>query len=192
MKKNNKGFSLIEILAVIIILGILLIITIPAVSKYILSSNKASYAADIVALLETMKAEYDMKEYGSFVKEGEIMIVPFRYVTLEKGTNLSSPFGDYDLKKSYGIIVPERNGYQMYANVTDNNGMGVSMKSYNEMDKSVIQDGISSSFLEYDQYLGNTTTDHFSFGGYSYKECSRRQIKKDSYSDANVYILCKE
>ena len=63
--RNEKGFTLIEILAVVIILGIIMIITIPAVSNYIVSSNKSAYASDLVAFAETVKAEYEMKEYES-------------------------------------------------------------------------------------------------------------------------------
>ena len=41
--KRKKGFTLIEIIAVIIIIGILSIITVPAVSKYIVSSREKTY-----------------------------------------------------------------------------------------------------------------------------------------------------
>ena len=62
--KNEKGFTLIEALAVIIILGVVMIIAVPAVSKYILRSDKAVYASDITAYVETIRAKYEMKEYG--------------------------------------------------------------------------------------------------------------------------------
>lgn len=49
---NNKGFTLIEILAVIIILGIILVISIPSVTKLIVSSKKQAYKKneDILAI----------------------------------------------------------------------------------------------------------------------------------------------
>ena len=43
--RRKKGFTLIEIISVIIILGILSIITIPAVSKYIINSRETTYLA---------------------------------------------------------------------------------------------------------------------------------------------------
>ena len=61
---NKKGFTLIEVLAVIVIIGILLIITIPAVSSYIDRANKSSYASNAAAYLDTIRSEYEMKEYG--------------------------------------------------------------------------------------------------------------------------------
>ncbi len=41
--KNRKAFTLIELLAVIIILGILMIIAVPAVTKFITDSRKETY-----------------------------------------------------------------------------------------------------------------------------------------------------
>ena len=39
MKRNNKGFTLVELLAVIVILGLLMAIAIPSVTKYITQSR---------------------------------------------------------------------------------------------------------------------------------------------------------
>ena len=43
--RRKKGFTLIEIISVIIILGILSIITIPAFYKYIINSRETTYLA---------------------------------------------------------------------------------------------------------------------------------------------------
>ena len=42
-KFNNRAFTLIELLAAIIIMGILVLIAIPAVTNYIRDSRKTSY-----------------------------------------------------------------------------------------------------------------------------------------------------
>ena len=47
MKLNNKGFTLIEIIAVVIIIAILLIIAIPSVSRYIEESKQKAYVTTI-------------------------------------------------------------------------------------------------------------------------------------------------
>lgn len=189
MKKNNKGFTLIEILAVVIILGILLLITIPAVSRYILNSNKSSYAADIHAWAETAKGEYDMKEYGPYLKENQLMIVPLQYVKLEKGSNENSPFGDYVFDLCYAVIVAERNGYQIYVNVIDSAGYGVSMRSYNDLKKEAIQEGTVNMVTAYTSYY--SAANELDFKGTKYHKCGERQIKKEQYDDASVLIMCK-
>ena len=47
MKKNNKGFTLVELLAVIVILGLLMAIAIPSVTKYITQSRKKTLVSTI-------------------------------------------------------------------------------------------------------------------------------------------------
>lgn len=44
-KKTKKGFTLIEIIAAIIIIGILAIVTVPAVSKYVNNSKDTTYSS---------------------------------------------------------------------------------------------------------------------------------------------------
>ncbi len=43
MKKNNRGFTIVEVLAVIVILGILMVVAVPAVYKYLSKSRNFSY-----------------------------------------------------------------------------------------------------------------------------------------------------
>ena len=189
--RNKKGFTLIEILAVIIILGVVMLITVPAVSKYILNSNRATYAADIQAFLETIKSEYDMKDYGSLLKEDEVMIVPFEYVTFEKGNSLESPFGEYVLEKSYAIIVPERKGYQLYANVLDARGMGVLMKSYNELSKEVIEEELEEMIVPWRSYFSSAYS--LNHNGKTYTYCETRDIKSlEKKQEDAIIVLCED
>ena len=53
---NRKGFTLIEIIAVVIIIGIIFTIAVPMVSSYILDSRKTSYYGTISAYVETIKS----------------------------------------------------------------------------------------------------------------------------------------
>ena len=51
MRKNKKGFTLVELLAVIVILGILVVFTIPLMLKYINYSKRKSYIQDTKKLI---------------------------------------------------------------------------------------------------------------------------------------------
>ena len=189
--RNEKGFTLIEILAVVIILGIIMIITIPAVSNYIISSNRSAYASDLAAYIETVRAEYEMKDYGRYITENEIMIVPLQYIKLDKGDNLSSPFGDYVFDQCYAIIIAERKGFQVYISAVDNNGIGAIMKSYNEMKKEAIEDNVSNNIMSLTKIMSSDSAHPYVFLEKNYVYSSTRDIKKTEYSDAKVIILSK-
>lgn len=189
MKKN--GFTLVEILAVIIIIGIIMTIAIPAVSKYILSSDRAVYSSDVTAYIETVRAEYGMKEYGDLLKDDEIMIVPIEYVELEKG-DLKSPFADYDLDRSYIVIVPYKNGYQYYANVVDNQKIGIVMKTQQELSKEVVEDDVKNKIESYKTYLYDRTK-KFVVNDNTYTQCDIRDINthEKNYENA-IIVLCSD
>ena len=53
---NKRGFTLIEILAVIIIIGVLLLIAIPSVARYIENSRKSAYVHTIKNVLASAGA----------------------------------------------------------------------------------------------------------------------------------------
>ena len=57
MKNSKKGFTLIEVLAVIIIIGLLLIIGIPAISRNINTSSRRIYENHINTIIEAAKAD---------------------------------------------------------------------------------------------------------------------------------------
>ena len=49
--KNNKGFTLVELLAVIVILAIILAIAVPGISKILEGSKKSAFEADAKMLI---------------------------------------------------------------------------------------------------------------------------------------------
>ena len=55
MKRNERAFTLIELLAVIIILGIILTIAIPNVSKIIVDSRKSTYIVSANRFVEATR-----------------------------------------------------------------------------------------------------------------------------------------
>ena len=184
MRKN--GFTLIEALAVIIILGIIMLIAVPSVSKYILNSDRSTYASDVSAYLETARAEYEMKEYGTFLKDDEVMIVPIEYIELEKGSK-ESPFGEFDLTKSYVVIAPYKNGYQYYANVVDSQGKGVVMKAQNELNKEAVEDGIENKIEPYEAYYDSTVS--MVINKNTYQMCEIRDIETNERVEEDAIIV---
>jgi len=58
MKKlNKKGFTLIELLAVIVILAILVAVAIPAVTRYLNTARKGTYASNAASAISVVRNE---------------------------------------------------------------------------------------------------------------------------------------
>ena len=137
---NKKGFTLIEILTVIIILGILMIIAVPAVSKYILESRETTYVNSIKKFFEVAAAEITASEY-SVSNEEYTYYIPTK--CLETDNNLDeSPYGKF--VKSFVVVtyVDGKNDY--YYTGFDETGHGVLLTYKDSIKESSIKTGINS------------------------------------------------
>ena len=72
-KTNQKGFTMVELLGVIVIMGILTTIAVPAVTKYITKAQKASEETMLKSVYEATK-DYMMKEDVIIKKDDSIDI----------------------------------------------------------------------------------------------------------------------
>ena len=188
--KNEKGFTLIEALAVIIILGIIMIIAIPSVAKYISRSDKAVYASDISAYVETIRGKYEMKEYGAFLKSDEIMVIPIKHIILEKGDNQNTPYGEYDFNRSYVLVVPERNGYIYYATVIDSEKYGIINVPTNKIGEDAIEEEITEEIPLLSSYNNPGST--YVYNNITYRRSDVRDIiGEDVNLGEKVYVFKK-
>ena len=93
MGKNNKGFTMIEILTVVIILGVLMVLAVPSVSQYIVESRKETYVSTIRGYVNALKYKINNFEY-SFGNKDTTYYVHVNNIPLEKGGD--SPFGEWE------------------------------------------------------------------------------------------------
>ncbi|MFS0659747.1 prepilin-type N-terminal cleavage/methylation domain-containing protein [Niallia alba] len=107
--KNEKGLTLIELLAVIVILGIIAAIAIPSISGIIQKSKEDAVKADAITILNAAKnyvAGNDMAAGGE-IKKADL-------ATYVSGTNLEK-FGEYTVNVSSGATSFELNATQVEA-----------------------------------------------------------------------------
>ena len=57
LKKNKKGFTLIEIIVVVVILAVLMAVAVPSVMKYLSEADNAKYMAQARTVMTTAQAE---------------------------------------------------------------------------------------------------------------------------------------
>ncbi len=130
---SKKAFTLIELLAVIIILGILMIVAIPAVTSYIQNSRKSSYvttAQNVVAGARTMVNSGRLDVYDP----DTTYYIPYKMIQVENA--VISPYGD--IEKAYVVVVREGDGFSYYWTCIDSSRVGM----YITKDESLNEDSV--------------------------------------------------
>ena len=128
-KKNIIGaFTLIELLAVIIILGVIMIIAIPSVSKYINDSRKSSY---ISTAKNTIDGARNLIHSGDFMLNDKdtTYYIPANYIKTDN--SLRTPYGEFT--EAYVGVVFNGDSYSYYWISNDSSGQGV--KDITKLDK---------------------------------------------------------
>ena len=82
MKKNNKGFTMIELLAVVVIMGLLTTIAVPAVYKYVTRARGTSTDTMMKSTFEA--AENYMMDHNKIVKAGETYTIDIKVLVDEQ------------------------------------------------------------------------------------------------------------
>ena len=124
--KNNKAFTLIELLAVIVILSILLIIGIPTVTEYILKSRKSTYVSIAESYIDAVRRGVSNMEY-SLNDNDTMYYIPVECIELEKKESSKSPFGEW--VEAYVVVTYKTNGYQYYWTSIDDTGTGMKLSN---------------------------------------------------------------
>lgn len=128
-KKNNKGFSLIETLMVIVLIGSLLLIAIPNISKRVTESRKKTMIASIESYVESATIDVVNKKY-KFRKDNIIYALPVECIPIstksenvfqkivratdEEWAYVLIQYDKEELTHIYGFTFYEEDNYGMY------------------------------------------------------------------------------
>lgn len=109
--KNNKGFTLVELLGVIVILSIIMLIAIPNVSSMLERNKRDQYITDAKKMVTIV--QYDIRK-GEVDKPAAGELVKVTLKELSTGDLETDADGvSYDEDNSYVVIV-RKNGYLVY------------------------------------------------------------------------------
>ena len=135
-KSTKKAFTLIELLAVIIILGVLMIIAIPSVTRYIQDSRKNAYITTAHNFIDSARVMANSGELPMYDPETTYYI-PKECISLEKGGD--SPFGEFT--DAYVVVTYNGKGYDYYwtSNDVTHNGIYLTYEGLLDVD-SVMSD----------------------------------------------------
>ena len=137
LKISINAFTLIELLAVIIILGLIILIAIPSVTYYINDSKKKSYIISAKELINSAINKINSGEIESYDLD-TTYYVPVGCLNTEN--EITSPFGKF--APAYVIYTYTGDGYNYYWTSTDESYMGiVKITSSSELDISNIKPG---------------------------------------------------
>ena len=135
---KNKAFTLIELLAVIIILGILMLIAIPSVTSYINNSRKETYVDTIKELLNgarTLVNSGDLDVYD----HNKSYYLPYTCIEMDKGAK--SPYGNLD--EAYIVVSYRNDNFDYYYVGKDEKGIGIpSITNSDVISKDTIKDNV--------------------------------------------------
>ena len=95
--KNNKGFTLVETIAVIIILGVVLSIAVPSITNVVKSTNKNRMISDAETFISEVKEYVESDTIGTTPSDNK-----YTLEDIKGKTKLSkSPYGEEYKKYSY-------------------------------------------------------------------------------------------
>ena len=138
-KKKNKAFTLIELLAVIIILGVLMIIAIPSVTTYISNSRKNAYIDTAKNIVGGARNLVNTGKFGMYDTSVTYYISVNR-IPSENGTR--SPYGDFT--EAYIGVIYNGKSYEYFwiSNDTAREGIPV-VTSIDKLENESIQSDVN-------------------------------------------------
>ncbi len=102
---NRKGFTLVELLGVVVILSIVLTIAIPAASNYIDSSKREAFADVLSEYVDAVRKGIAAEDYTAPIDFNQVLIVSLESIPLDKGKFSSSFDSEWVKSKSYVAVV---------------------------------------------------------------------------------------
>ena len=113
---NNKGFTLVELLAVIVILSIILVIAVPSVNRYIKQSKEKAYKVQISELLDAVESYANMNNEILPENDDEIIKITLGQLKIEGivKNDTKNPYNDKYFDDALTFIIKKKGNRYTY------------------------------------------------------------------------------
>ena len=134
---KNKGFTLTELLAMLVVLGILMLVAIPNITAIVKRQKTNKFIEDAKSMIETAKIK-NAKNNVSKPGIGECIVYSLDYLNDNENIDKGPNGGEYDQFESYVIYTREDDQYKYYVKLIEINGdtnQGIEDKTIEEVKK---------------------------------------------------------
>ena len=143
MIKNKEGFTLVELLAMLVVLGILMLVTIPNITGILNQSKDNQVIDDATKMIETAKIKIVTHTTGydkiPKISNGECVVLSLNYLNDNEDIGKGPNEGEYQEYDSYVVYKLEGNQRKYYVRlVEDIKGkyQGIDEVSSEELEKN--------------------------------------------------------
>lgn len=131
---KNKGFTLIEILASIVILGIVLMVGVVSVSRYVENSRQETYISQANKYIDNLIAKVTRRDY-SFRQTDTTYYVPVTCIMDEQ--KIKTTFNS-TISSAYVVVTNDGNNLEYYYTQLDQDKRGIRLTYRKSLDKKRI------------------------------------------------------
>ena len=113
---NKKGFTLVELLAVIVILSIILVIAVPSVNRYIKQSKEKAYKVQISELLDAVESYANMNNEILPENDDEVIKITLGQLKIEGivKNDTKNPYNDKFFDDTLTFIIKKKGNRYTY------------------------------------------------------------------------------
>ena len=156
---KNKGFTLIELISVIILMGVIALITVPIIKDTIESAREKNFKNSAIGLIEAANEYYlNSKLTGDYFEEIEFKVNNGKMISGDKELSFNGkvPVGDSYVKiKSNGDVAINITDGEFYA-VKDYDEIGASIGA--SEDTALLREELAKKIAELEKKVNSNTT----------------------------------
>ena len=136
--RNQKGFTLVELLAMLVILGILMAVTIPNITGILGNSRLNKTKNDATQIVETAKTRIAKDSSIGKPKVRECLILTLNFIDDNEEFTTGANGGTYNEFESYVLYTREGSKYKYYIRLVeeeDSGNIGIPLRDSTTIDK---------------------------------------------------------